>query len=289
MLREGLRAEFPAAFTVTDRLRRPAVTQMSPALAALGAFGVQSITVALVHTLQSVVLYASGPFIVRLEPITVVGSAMATLFAFGSARWRGVLALVALLAAVWIERFWVNLPGRELFCDRSGTSCDIWSLAWPQLWPQLLGIALGAVAVRAVRQGRSGLAALAVGLGLFALSFSVARLAFIPFLGVLPVGDAGRSAINTVIGVQLVGALVAGLVIGSFGRRHAIDAIVLLVYFIGPWSPQLRVPDQFVTGFHVERDWQVFIPVGYTLVALLGLAIGAVGRRYRAERVPTIP
>ena len=263
---------------------------MAPALAAVGALGVSSLVAAAIRSVQSVGLYASGTFLLRSsEPVTIAGYAFAVLFAFGVARWRGVLAAVALFGALWIEQFWLNLPGRQIFCERSATPCDLVSLAWPQLWPELLGIALGLVALRAVRHGGPGIAALAVGIGVFTLSFSIARLAFVPFLGVAPLGDAARGATNTIIGGQLVGALAAGVVLGWFGRHHLIDAVIVLVYFVGPWSPQLRVPDLFYRPFDIAIDWPLFIPVGYALVTLIGLALGVIGARYRATRVPTIP
>lgn len=290
MLRQGLRAEFPAVFDVARRLRRPAVPAMAAALAAVGALGVSSLVAAAMRSVQSVGLYASGTFLLRSsEPVTVAGYAFAVIFAFGVARWRGAFAAVALFGVLWIEQFWLSLPGRQTFCERSATPCDLLSLAWPQLWPQLLGIALGLVALRAVRQGGRGIAALALGIGVFTLSFSIARLAFIPFLGVAPLGEAARGATNTIIGGQLVGALAAGMLLGWFGKRHVIDAVIILVYFVGPWSTQLRVPDLFYAGFHFERDWQLFIPVGYALVALIGLTVSVVVARYRATRLPTIP
>jgi hypothetical protein len=277
-------------FDFAARLRRPQVTRMSPALGAVGALGVQALTNAAFRTVQSAWLYASGTYLVRsAEPSTVLGFALATIFAFGSARWRGVIAAVALFGALWLEQFWLELPGRQRSCDRGGSGCDLASLAWPQVWPQLLGIALGILALRAVRRGRPGVAALAIGVAVSTLSFSIGRLAFIPLLGPFPVGDAARGAINTVIGAQLVGALAAGLVIGAFGKRHGLDALLLVVFFIGPWSPQLRVPDLFIRPFILAIDWPLFTPVGYALVALLGLAIGAATARYRATRVPTIP
>ena len=280
----------PALFDLPARVRRPSLSQMAPLLAALGALGVESLTVAIIRTLQSAWLYASGTFLLRnMEPATVLGYALATVFAFGSARSRGVVAAVALFAVIWIEQFWLSVPGRQVFCERSGASCDFAAVAWPQLWPQLLGILLGILAARTVRHGVRGIAALALGIGVLALSFSLARIAFVPFLGFYPVGEAGRDAINTVIAVQVLAALAAGLVLGTFGRRHALDALVIVVYFIGPWSPQLRVPDVFYGGFMFFKDWQTVIPVGYALVALIGLGVGAVVARYRATRVPTIP
>lgn len=263
---------------------------MGPAFAALGALGVESLTVAVIRTLQSGWLYASGTLLLRnAEPATVLGYALAMLFAFGSARWRGSAAAVALFVSIWIEQFWISAPGRQTFCDRSGTSCDFLAIAWPQLWPPLLGIMLGMLAARAVRQGPRGIAALALGIGAFALSAVLARIAFVPFLGWYPLGEAGGAAIGAVIAVQLLGAVVAGLVVGTFGRRHVIDALVIVVYFLGPWSPQLRIPDRSYGGFHLASDWRLFVPVGYAVVALLALAAGSVAARYRAARVPTIP
>ena len=263
---------------------------MAPVLAAVGALGVESLTVAVIRTLQSGWLYASGTFLLRTaEPATVLGYALATLFAFGSARWRGVAAAVALFVSIWIEQFWIAAPGRQTFCDRSGTSCDFLAIAWPQLWPPLVGIMLGMLAARAARQGPRGIAALALGIGAFALSALLARIAFVPFLGLYPLGEAGGAAIGTVIAVQLFGAVVAGLVVGMFGRRHLFDALVIVVYFLGPWSPQLRIPDRFYGGFHLASDWQLFVPVGYAAVTLLALAAGSVAARYRATSVPTIP
>lgn len=280
----------PTLFDLPTRVRRPSLSQLAPALAALGALGVESLTVALVYTLQSAWLYASGTFLLRnAEPVTILGYAFATLFAFGSARWRGVSAAVGLFAVIWIEQFWLSVPGRQTFCDRSGTPCDLVAIAWPQLWPPLLGIALGILAMRAVRQGGPGSSALALGIGSFALSASLARIAFAPFLGFNPLGDAASGAINTVIAVQLAGALAAGLVVGIFGRRWLRDAFILLVFFVGPWSPQLRRFQDVPRPFILAIDWQLFTPVGYALVAVLGVGISAVAARYRATRVPTIP
>jgi hypothetical protein len=263
---------------------------MAPALAALGALGVESLTFATIRTVQSVGLYTSGNYLLRnIEPLTVLGYALGMVFAFGSARWRGAVAAVGLFVAMWVEQFWLSAPALQTFCDRNGTPCDLAAIAWPQLWPQLLGIALGLLAVRAVRQGGPRIAALALGIGVFALSFSVGRLAFVPFLGFAPLGEAARGAVNTVIGVQLLGAAVAGLIIGALGKRRAIDAFVLVIYFVGPWSPQLRAPDLFYGPFILAIDWQFFIPVGYALAAMVGLASGAAAARYRATRIPTIP
>ena len=266
------------------------VPAMTPIFAAVGAVGVESLTVAFVRTVQSAGLFATGTFVLRNnEPVIVLGYALAAAFAFRSARWRGVLAAVALSAVILIEQIALNMPGRQTFCDRSGSPCDWAAIYWPTVWPELLGIAVGVLAGRVVRRGGPGRAVLAIGIAIFVLSFSVGRLAFVPFLGFAPVGEDAREAVNILMGVQVVGALAAGFVVGSLGKRHLIDAVVLVVYFIGPWSPQLRTPDLFSFGFHIERDWQFLVPVGYALAALVGLALGATRSRYFATSTPTIP
>lgn len=260
-----------------------------PALAAVGALGVESLTVALVRTVQSAGFYATGAYLVRsLESVTIVGYAAATVFAFGSARWRGVAASVALFAVLWIQQFWLNASGRQIFCERSGISCDFLTFAWPGIWPQLVGIAFGLAAVRLVRHGAPGIAALALGVGGSALSSALGRLAFIPFLGTAPLGDDARAAIATIIVVSLIGALAAGLVLGAFGSRHVLDALIVIAYFVGPWSPQLRGFQDVPRPFVFSVDWQLFVPVGYAIAAVVGLAIGVAVARLRDAEAPTV-
>lgn len=288
MLREGLRAEIPAVFDLAARARRPSVRLMSPALAALGAVGAQSLTTALFHTAQGV--YVFGIILFRgQEPITVIAFAVGALFAFGSARWRGVGAAIVLFAVLWIEQFWLAIPGNQLFCERSGTRCDLVATAFAGLWPQVLGIALGLVAGRVVRQGAPGISGLAVGVGLAGLALPVARLAIIPFVGPNPTGESGFYALNWIIAAQTLGAAVLGLVLGYFGRWRIADAVVIAAFFLGPWLPQLRTFQDAPRPFIFAIDWTLWTPVLYAAVALLALATGAVIARYFATRTPTIP
>jgi hypothetical protein len=293
VLREGLRAEIPFVFDVAARARRPAVPRMAPVLAAFGALGAEGLTGALLRSAEGVVFLVSGTFPFRAtEPITVIAYAVGVLFAFGSARWRGVAAAVLLFAVLWSEQFTLSIPGNQLFCERSGTRCDLLSLAVGGLWPQLLGIALGIVAARAVRQGAPGIAALALGVGLAALAFPIARLAIIPFVGANPTGAAGSDALNWIIAAEGIGAAALGLVAGRFGRRPFTDAVIIAVFYIGPWLPQVRFWREQSPpglGFVLERDWQLIVPIAYVMVALVALAIGAMARGQRATSTPTIP
>ena len=293
MLREGLRAEIPAAFDLAARARRPSVRRMTAVLAALGALGAESLTSAFIHSVQgaSLLLFGSVPFR-STEAISVVAYAVGLLFAFGSARWRGAFAAVIVFALLWTEQFWLSVPGRQIFCQLSGTSCDLLALAWPGLWPELLGVALGILAGRVVRQGAPGLSALVLGIGVAGLAFPLARVAIVPFVGANPTGESGSEALNWIIAAQALGAAALGLVVGRFGRWRAADAIVVALFYIGPWLPQLRVWQEQLRlglGFVLERDWQLFVPVGYAAIALLGIAIGSAARVHFATRTPTIP
>jgi hypothetical protein len=255
VLREGLRAETPAVFDLAARARRPSVHRMTPALAALGALGVESMTSAFIHSVQgaSVLLFGSVPFRAT-EAISVAAYAVGLLFAFGSARWRGAVAAVLLFAVLWVEQFWLSIPARQAFCAQSGTSCDLLALAWPGLWPELLGVALGILAGRAVRQVAPGLSAVVLGIGVAGLAFPLARAAIVPFLGANATGHAGSEALNWIIAAQALGAAALGLVVGLFGRWRAADAIVVAAFYIGPWLPQVRLwAGAIATGAGLRR------------------------------------
>jgi len=290
VLREGLRAEIPAVFDLAARARRPSVHRMTPALAALGALGVESLTSASIHSVQGVSVFLFGVFPFRsAEPITVAAYGLGTLFAFGSARWRGVAAAVILFAILWIEQFGLSIPARQTFCQLSGTTCDLWALAFAGLWPQLVGVVLGILAGRAVHQGAPGISALVLGVGVGSLAFPVARLAIVPFVGANPTGPSAYEALNWIIAAQALGAAALGLVVGLFGRWRVADAIVIGIFYLGPWLPQLRTFQDVPRPFALAVDWMLMTPVLYAAVALIALLISSIAPRYFATSTPTIP
>jgi hypothetical protein len=290
VLREGLRAEIPFVFDLAGRARHPAVLRMSPALAAVGAFGARSLTSALAFSIQGTFVLAFGVFPFRgPEAITVVAVAIGVAFAFGSARWRGVGAAVVLFAMLWIEQFWLAVPGNLLFCERSGTRCDLWATALAGLWPLLLGTAVGLVAGRLVRPGASGISALGVGLGLTGLAYAIVRLAILPFVGTTPIGQSALEALNWIIAVQALGTAVLGVVVGYFGRWRVADVTLIVVFYLGPWLPQLRTFQDAPRPFISAIDWTLATPVLYATLAPLGWVAGTVAVRYFATRTPTIP
>ncbi len=266
---------------------------MVPALAALGALGAEALTTALLRSVQGAVVLMTGIFPFRsMESITVVAYAVGTLFAFGSGRWRGAAAAVLLFSVLWSEQFALSIPGSQLFCERTGTRCDLLALAFGGVWPQLLGIAIGIALGRAVRQGAPRIAGLAVGVGIAGLAFPIARLAIVPFVGPIPSGTAAQDALSWIIGAEALGAAALGLVAGRFGRRTIVDALIIAGFYLGPWLPQIRVWLQQsppALGFVFERDWQLIVPIGYVVVALLGLAVGARVRDQQALSTPTTP
>lgn len=290
MLREGLRAEIPFVFDLATRARRPSVGRMSPALAALGALGARSLATALALSVQGGSVLAFGVFPFRsIDAITVVAVGVGIAFAFGSARWRGVIAAVLLFGILWIEQFWLAIPGNQLFCERSGTRCDLLASAVAGLWPPILGTGLGLVAGRMVRPGAPGISALAVGVGLTALAFAIVRLAIVPFVGSSPTGQSAREALNWIVAAQALGAAVLGLVVGYFGRWRVADVVLIAVFFVGPWLPQLRTFQDVPRPFNFAIDWTLVTPLLYAAIALLVFAAGSVAARYFATRTPTMP
>ena len=282
----------PALFELAARMRRPVVPAVPAWQAALGGLGVESLTVAAIMTVQSAVVLASGQFLIRSrDPVTVVAYAAALLFARGTGRLRGALAAGVLFAALWSSQFWVSIPGQLRFCVAAGRSCDLGVIAFGQVWPIALGTAIGFIAYRAVRTGPPGRSALALGVGVSALAFPIARLGIIPFVGADPTGPSADAVIPWIIGLQIGGAFAAGAIAGRFGRRGAISALVLAVYFVGPWSPQLRVVTDVPSGagFNLARDWELYAPILHAVASLVGVLLGAMSaRRVRAPGL-TIP
>ncbi len=140
-----------------------------------------------------------------------------------------------------------------------------------------------------MRPGVAGISAFAVGLGLAGLAFPIARLAIVPFVGANPTGQSAFDALNWVIAAQTLGAAVLGLVVGYVGRWRAVDAVLIAVFYLGPWLPQLRTFQDAPRPFNVAIDWTLGTPLLYAAVALLALAAGAVRARYFATSTPTMP
>ncbi|MFN2521366.1 MAG: hypothetical protein ABR525_10015, partial [Candidatus Limnocylindria bacterium] len=218
----------------------------------------------------------------QAEAITVVATAVAIVFAYGSARWRGVLAAVLLIGLLWTEQFWLSLPGRQLFCTQAGTSCDVLGSALAQLWPASLGILVGIAGRRIARPKGRGVSALAVGLGLATVVSSLGRLASVPFVGFTPVGAIAATAIDWTIGAAFIGAVIIGLVVGLFGQRLMTDVSLIALFYVGPWLPQLRLArDRFPPGrpFLLELDWPSLTPPVFAVTALLAIVVGVLVRR----------
>ncbi len=288
MLREGLRAELPGLVGRPARIRLPTVPLASPWLAAVSALGVSSLVSAIIGTAASASFYLFGPYAIQLRsavPTTILADALATAFAFGAARWGGVLATAALITVLSIEQLWLGLPSRLLFCERTGTSCDALGTALTQLWPPALGVAVGAVgaitARRWVRPGRPGVVTLLLGLGVVSLLASAARLAIVPFVGRTPTGPEAGYAFDWIIAAGGVAAVALGLIIGIFGTRLLLDGFLVVLVYLGPWSPYfLYLRDGPPSrGFVLWMQWREISPIWSAAAALVAIGGAVLARR----------
>lgn len=303
MLIEGLRAELPEVFALASW--RPVVPRMSPWLAALAALGVGTLTTQLLYGAHALVAVTLGllTFLPLSPPApaeTVIGSAVATAFAFGAAGRRGVLAAVSLFSATGIGSFAVRAPALLLFCSRSGPSvpmraplfgCELWRIVLNDAWPAALGIVVGLIASRSLRTGPTGVSVLGLAVGLSALAYPIALL-----VGVLAVGPTPEGAAATALAVrtgeaQMVVAFVVGIFAGVGGRRHVLDGLAIAGLYLLPWLPlayarwKVSPPPFFdardllpLLSVHLG-DQLPFVPVGYAAAALVGLAVGALAAK----------
>lgn len=295
MLREGLRAELPGLVSLPARLRLPAVPQSSPWLAAVSALGVVSLVSAITGTASSAWFLLFGPYAMQLRnptATTILADALAIAFAFGAARWRGATAAAGLLTALAIEQLWLGLPGRLLFCERMGTSCDTLEVALTSLWPPAVGIALGAVAAaagrRAVRHGGPGVVSLLLGLGVAGLLTSAARLAIVPFVGPNPAGTEAATFFDWVIASGAIAAVALGLIIGIFGKRPVPSGVVVLVVYLGTWAPffySTYFTREGAPGrdFVLAERWREISPIWSAAAALVAIGAGVLIRRSRTR------
>lgn len=285
MLIEGLRAELPELFALAARLRPLAVPRMPLWAVVLGALGVRALTAQLLAGAHGVLSLFGLLELRTVEATTIASYAAATLFAFGAARWRGVAATVAALTLLSLGQLALAAPGRQLFCDRAGPGapgdvCDTSALLAARVWPLLVGIGLGLLARRIVRRGRSGTSALALAVGVGAL-LGAAQSAIVPLVWPIPAPAEADLLLTWSVGAWMASAVVVGLVAGWWGRRHLLDAVVLVAYALAPWVLSLRsLLDARAAGAAVS-DWRVFTPVGYAVSAILALAVAAVIRRSR--------
>jgi hypothetical protein len=88
-------------------------------------------------------------------------------------------------------------------------------------------------------------------------------------------------AFQWIIAAQAVGAFVAGALIGALGRRAVLNAVLVVAFFVGPWTPQIRTLGESPRPFILSIDWQLFIPVGYAALSVVGIIIAVAGRRWR--------
>jgi hypothetical protein len=289
MLRDGLRAELPELFRLAGRLRPIAIPAMSPWVAAIAAFGMRALTDQLLRgtafTLGTLGVWTTLPVV---NAITIAANACAILFAFGSARWRGVASALALFGAVWLSQFVISLRAADVACGWTDPSarlpCGIVSRTVDGLWWIGAGAALGLLVSRVVRTGERRIAVLAFAFGITSLAYPVTRVLVDPYVGVFWHG-ASTDALHAILAVQLIAALVLGAMAGTFGRARLRDAAVIAAFYLLPWLPQFEVWRRNTpVPYSLTRDWQWSAPVGYTFAALAALAVAAMLQQRGARR-----
>lgn len=201
-----------------------AVVEMPPWLAAIAALGARSLTSELLRGALILLLTVTGLQVRTVEAVTIVANAAAVLVAFGSARWRGVGAAVALFGVLWLEQKILSIPSVRTFCEHSDPNawpqiCDLTVRAFNSLWPLAAGVAVGLVLRRLVRQGAQGKAVLLIAAGVSGFVFPVVRLLVDPALGVFWHGSLTEDAISVILIIQVIGAVALGGLVGYFGRR----------------------------------------------------------------------
>jgi hypothetical protein len=284
VLIEGLRAELPEVFALAKRIRRPIVPRMPAWAAALGGLGVRAMTFQLLTGALSLVWAFGLPSFRTFEATTVIAYSAGAFVAFESAGWRGFLAMAGLATVLWAEQPALSIPSTLEFCansdvaelQRQGFRCDIPGQVVSGFWPIALGLALGALGRDRVRQGARGWSVLAIAFGVSALVYPIARLAIVPIVGLIPRGQSAGEVFPWIVGAQVVGALGLGVIVGFWGRRHILDGAVIGAFYLLPWVRQFVLwrQDAAFRGFVFDVDWQAFVPVGWTLSALLGLVGG---------------
>jgi hypothetical protein len=230
-----LRAEFPEAFALASRIKRPVIAEEPPLWAWLAGAGAQWITSSLLIAVLSLLTLGFGlryPF----PPLDVI-AALALLVGVAVA-WRacGPLA-AALYLAVAISfaviSYALATPERETFCERAGRGCPTLLDALASWLAFAVAAVAGIILSRGLTVHRGGANALLSAAGIANLVPEIARLVL---SAIRPTGSAARDAM-TVFGLIVVvtGAL-AGATAAARSKR-ALAALLLGAIYVVTWVP----------------------------------------------------
>jgi hypothetical protein len=303
-MRETLRAEFPGFSATLASLRFPPVAPESLGWAVLSAIGAGFVLEGIVRIallpIDPLLFPATEPRPEWLTPSTLPNAVGA--LATGAVALRaGGPAAVGAYVAYELIRLLAALPGRVLFCERSGGElglpdlgsttggCDYASLIPSVLighWPVWLGLAVGVVIARLVPLRDGGANWTLRGAGAFLVIGTVLGTT----LGVALTGRDATSQLtflNSLFAfIEILAAAVAGILLA---RSSLAAAALVAVLVVGP-ALSLSLPVALRGGFPSEpaefalmRWYVVLIPL---LAATALLASRAYARRRTMRTFP---
>jgi hypothetical protein len=257
---EVLRAEFPGAMGWVARLRRPTITSESVAWAILSALGAGFIVEAIVR----IALIPIYPMLFpATEPhpgwlTTPVISGVAAAVAAGAVALRaGGLAAIAAYVAYTLLILVAALPGRTIFCERSGAApdlpnvvgCDYVSLLYEQ-WPMWVALALGVVAARLFGSRAGDGNRLLRGAGAFAVIGGVLGSAVGLLVTLSATGGNPNTTLLTVL--FLIINTLAAIAAGALLARSRLAGAVLVTLLIAGPTLAFTVPLAVRGGYPAE-------------------------------------
>ncbi len=274
---DGLRGEFPSATEWVAGLQRPTIARESVAWALLSALGAGLILEAIVRIalmpIYPMLFPATEPHPGWLTPAVIAGVAAGV--AAGAVALRaGGIAAIAVYVAYKLLTLVAALPGRTIFCERSGgaapdlpnvVGCDYASLLYEQ-WPMWLALALGVVAAR-LFQSRAGDGNwLLRGTGAFVVIGGVLGSALGLLVTVTATGGNPNTTLLTVLFllIDTVAAIAAGALLA---RSPLAGAVLVALLIAGPtlaYTLPLAVRDGLPTEpleFTIAKWQGVLIPI----------------------------
>jgi hypothetical protein len=277
---DGLRGEFPGATRWVGHLEKPAISRESVGWALLSALGAAFIVEAIVGValmpIYPAVFPPTEPHPEWLTPSLIANVAGGFVAAAVALRAGGVAALAAYLAYELLILL-AALPGRTIFCERSGGLAPDLSPAavcWsPQFllterWPMWLAIALGVVAARLLRVRAGEGNWLLRGAGAFAIVASALGSMLGLLVTVTGTGGNPNTLVLSVLFlvIQIAAGIAAGLLLA---RLPLAGAVLVALLIVGP-TFAFALPLALRNGFPNE-------PVEFTFARWLGVLIPVLG------------
>jgi hypothetical protein len=286
---DGLRAEFPGATRWVARLRQPAVAREPVGWAFLSALGAGFIV-------RGIVQIALMPLFPALFPTTephpgwltpaVISGAAAGVAAGAVALRAGGIAAIAAYIAYELLTLVAALPGRWVFCERSGglaldlpnvVGCDYVSLLAEQ-WPMWLAVALGVVAARPFQSRAGGANRLLRGSGAFVVIAGVLGSALGLLVTLSGTGGNPNTTLLTVLFLLINTA--AAIAAGALLARSPLAGAVLVALLIAGPTLAFTLPLAVREGFPTEPPEFTLAKWSAVLIPIIGAAALLASRAY---------